>query len=131
MPSFSLHWDASLRQLLLLQIKLTLVNTEAVEPELQFPGSGSNFKHLNFLVPAPAPTSKRFWLRMQNYLVHDNRKNITEICTTRVPHKLGLWDGSPNFGVRLRLHQLKVFGSGSGSSSDHQKLIELRLHSPG
>ena len=48
------------------------------------------------------------------------------ICITRLPHKLSLWIQNPNFRLRLRLHHLKVFGSGSS----HSKLLRLRDPAP-
>ena len=90
----------------------------------QISGSGSTSGHLNFL--APAPTSRSFWLRLQNNLVQNIRKTFYGfICVTRLPHKLSLWIRNPNF--RLRLHPKVLapapaiqncFGSG------------IRFHSP-
>ena len=51
--------------------------------------SGSGSRHLNFL--APAPTSKSFWLRLQNDLVHQRRKTIVLFV------KLA-WPGTPERG---------------------------------
>ena len=90
----------------------------------QISGSGSSSGHLNFLVPAP--TSRSFWLRLQNNLVQKIRKKHCIICMTRLPHKLSLWIRNPNFRLWLRiwLHHLKDFGSGSS----HPKLLWLRIH---
>jgi len=76
------------------------VKTTVVEPELKFPaptagiyifGSGSNL--WKFLAPDPGRFDPL------------KAKNKCIICTTRLPHKLCLLNGNPNF--RLRLHHLK------------------------
>ena len=83
----------------------------------QISGSGSSSGHLNFLVAAPTST------------IFDSRsgtiwsKKHCIICTKRLPKKLCLFNGNPNF----RLLHLKLFGSGSS----HPKLFGLRPHSPG
>ena len=46
-------------------------------------------------------------------------KHHSIICTTRLPHKLCLWNWNPNF--RLWLYHLKVFGSGS----NHPTVLRL------
>jgi len=50
-------------------------------------------------------------------------ENYCITCTTRLPHKLGLWNWHPNFG--LRLDNLEVLGS----SSSGPNLPGLRLQS--
>jgi len=53
----------------------------------QISGSGSGSTHLNFLGPAPAPTSKSFWLRLQNDLVQWKLKNIVFFVQLTCPIK--------------------------------------------
>ena len=86
---------------------VTLALSQGCGAGTQISGSGSRSGHLNFLAPALG--------RLKT------KKHI--ICTTRLPNKLCLFNGSPNF--RLRLHHLKFLGSGSS----HPKLPGFRLHS--
>ena len=78
---------------------------------------------------------KCWWLRLQHLevlgsgsrmiLSTENWKSL--YCyTTRLPHKLGLQIRNQNFSLQLRIHHLKVFGSGSS----HPKFLGLRLHNP-
>ena len=75
--------------------------------------SGSSFERLNFLAPSPppVPTSKSFWLRLQNNLVQKIIKKHCIICISRLPHKPSPWTGT----------QISCFGSTiqncSGSTS--------------
>jgi len=76
--------------------------------------SDSSFSsgHLIFLAPAPEQFGPK------------NEKKYCIICITRLLHKLYMWNRNPNF--RLRLHHLKVFGSGSS----RPKLLRLRDSAP-
>ena len=62
-------------------------------------GPNSRSRYLKHLVSAPKSFGP---LKTEKHCV---------ICTTRLPHKLGLWNRNTNFG--LRLQHLKIFGSGS------------------
>ena len=84
-------------------------------------GHGSCSRHLNFLVPAPI----KFLTPAPAWFGPLWTKNNCIICAIGLLHKLCLLKGSSN--LRLRLHHLKFFFSGSG----HAKLLGLRLHSPG
>jgi len=64
--------------------------------------------------------NQNFWFRLQNDC-HLKTENHCVICTTCLSRKLGLWNRNRNF----RLHDLKVFSS--GSSSNHPKLLGPRL----
>ena len=81
----------------------------------------SNFRlrlrESNFLVLVP--TSWAFWLRLQKNLVQKTGKTFYYLYNV-------LWTGTQKIRLRLQLHHLKVFGSGSS----HSKLLGLRLHSP-
>jgi len=48
-------------------------------------GFGVRYRHLTFLAGAPAPTSKSFWLRLQNYLVHGNCKTTVLFAQLACP----------------------------------------------
>jgi len=76
----------------------------------QISGSGSNSKHLNFLTSAP--TSKRFWLRLQNDLVKWNKKLLFYFYNS-LHSKLCLVNGNPNFRLWLRIHHLKFVAPAS------------------
>jgi len=85
------------------------------------PISGSSSRHLNFFgsniwkILAPALGPEWFGpLKNENHCI---------ICTTRLPHEVGLWNRNPNF--RLQLHHLKVFDS--GCSCSHPKLLGIRI----
>jgi len=111
------HWEVSLLPPEVRKVPERLDHGCGAGTEIS--GSG----RLHFL--PPAPTSKSFWLRLQNNLVQKVRKKRVIYITTCFTHKLSPWNRNPNF--RLRLHHLKVFGSGSS----HPKLLGLRLHNPG
>ena len=70
--------------------------------------SGFGSRHLNFL--APAPTSRSFWLRLQNNLVQ-TKKNIVIFAQLAGPRNYVRGIGTQITGSRL--HHLKIFGSGS------------------
>jgi len=88
---------------------LSHLSTVAVEPVLKFQD------------PIPAPGIGSFWLRLQNSLVQNIRKDPSIISITRLPNKLSLWMRNQNF--RLQFHHLKVFSSGSRLA----KLFRFRL----
>jgi len=94
--------------------------TQGCGVDIQISGSSSGL--LTFLDPALPPTSRNFWLRLQNNLVQKIKKN-RNICITCMPQKQYLLNR--NLNLRIRLHNLKIFGSG------HPKLLGLRLHIPG
>jgi len=52
-------------------------------------------------------------------------ENYCIIFANRLPHKRNLLNWSSNYKLRLRLHHLNVVGS--GSSSNHPKLLEPRI----
>jgi len=71
----------------------------------------------------PAPTSRNFWLLLQNDLVHWQLKTLYSFYNSLAP-QIFLVNKNPN--LRHWLHHLEIFGSGSS----HPKLFGLRLHSP-
>ena len=89
-------------------------------------GLGSNSRHLKFL--APAPTSKSFWLRLKNDLVHSTPKPLNYLYN---------WLATKTMSVEQELKVqaptpaplLQMFGSGS----NHPILLGIRtlLHTPG
>ena len=89
------------------------VKRRVVEPEIKFQALALTSERV--LAPALAPE----WFGALK------TANSSLICTTRLPHELGLWNRNPNFW--LRLHHLKVFGC----SFSHAKLLGVQLHSPG
>jgi len=63
------------------------LQTRAVEPLVKF--------------QAPAPTSRCFWLRVRTIISVQKTEKNCNICKIRLPHKISLWKGNPNFRVRI------------------------------
>jgi len=86
----------------------------AVEPELKFQATPPGIQ--SFLAPAPAPTSKRFWLQLQNNL-HKSLVPQTGAVAPELKFQAPA-PSSKNFGLHhtkllgFRLHSKTVFNRG-------------------